>query len=74
MKITIRLFATFRVGRFKSEEREVPSGTDIVDIVRELEIPDDELGVVMVNGRHSTITQNLKEGDSLSLFPLVGGG
>lgn len=74
MQVTVKLFASFRVGRFKVEEREVPVGTDIAHIVRELDIAEDELGIVMVNGRHADLTQSLNEGDSLALFPLVGGG
>ncbi len=74
MKVTVKLFATFRVGRFKVEERDLPAGTDIAHIVRDLEIPEDELGIVMVNGRHAPLTTVLNEGDALALFPLVGGG
>jgi molybdopterin converting factor small subunit len=32
------------------------------------------LGVVMVNGRHAPLEQELQDGDNLALFPLVGGG
>ena len=74
MRVTVKLFANFRVGRFKVEDREIPAGTEIGDIVRSLKIPEEELGIVMVNGRHATLGQPLSEGDTLSLFPLVGGG
>lgn len=74
MRITVKLFATFRVDRFKVEERDVPSGTEVGHIVRDLELSENELGIVLVNGRHATLDQPLNEGDTLSLFPLVGGG
>ncbi len=74
MHITVKLFATFRLGRFKVDEREVPEGTDVAQIVRELELAEAELGIVLVNGRHAELAQTLNEGDTLSLFPLVGGG
>lgn len=74
MRVTVKLFATFRVDRFKVEERELSSGADVAHVVRELGIPESELGVVLVNGRHASLDQPLEEGDTLSLFPLVGGG
>ncbi len=74
MQVTVKLFATFRVGRFKVETRDIPVGTDIAQIVGDLGIAEKELGIVMVNSRHAPISQPLVEGDTLSLFPLVGGG
>lgn len=74
MKITIKLFATFQKGRFVIEEREYPTGTLVGDIVTELEIPADSLGIVMVNHRHVSLDRELVDGETLAIFPLVGGG
>lgn len=74
MKITIKLFATFRVGRFASKVQECLPGTTVGEIIGELKIPEKELGMVLVNSRHVELDQQLNEGDSLSIFPLVGGG
>lgn len=74
MQITLKLFATFRTGRFSEEKREYPPGTRVTDIVSELRIPEQEIGMIMLNSRHAELEQELREGDSLALFPLVGGG
>ena len=74
MKITVKLFASFRDGRFKEEVRDYPAGTLCRRIVLELGLKEEELGVVMVNGRHAPLGQELQDGDHLALFPLVGGG
>ena len=74
MKITIKLFATFRVGRFASTVQECRPGTTVGEIIGELNIPEKELGMVLVNSRHVELDQQLNDGDSLSIFPLVGGG
>jgi len=74
MKVTVKLFASFRDGRFKVEERNYPAGTVCRAVVAEVGLKEEELGVVMVNGRHADLAQELREGDSLALFPLVGGG
>lgn len=74
MKITVKLFANFRQGRFKVKECDVELAITCVELAASLEIAEAELGVVMVNGRHAQVSQALQEGDTLSLFPLVGGG
>jgi len=74
IRINVKLFATFRVGRFVSEARNYPVGTRIVDIIRELEIPEPEIGIIMLNSKHAEPDKQLADGDNLGIFPLVGGG
>lgn len=74
MQVTVKLFATFRNERFKTAQQELPAGTDCRTIMLGLGLAEEEIGVVLVNGRHATLDQILHEGDALSLFPLVGGG
>ncbi len=74
MQITIKLFATFRTGRFTSETRNYPDGTTVARIIEDLRIPEQELGIVLVNSRHVPLPHQLADGDALSLFPLLGGG
>lgn len=74
MKVTVKLFATFREGRFGQEQREYAAGTTVGDILQELDLPSDEIGATLINHRHVEEDQPLQEGDSLSIFPLVGGG
>lgn len=74
MKITVRLFATFRTDRFKQDQRDYPDGALCRQVVADVGIPGEELGMILVNGRHASLDQALNDGDSLSLFPLLGGG
>ncbi|HEY6871854.1 MAG TPA: MoaD/ThiS family protein [Geobacteraceae bacterium] len=74
MLITIKLFATFRTGRFTTETRQYPDGTTVARIIDELRIPEQELGIILVNSRHVPSGHGLADGDTLSLFPLLGGG
>ena len=74
MQITVKLFANFRVNRFKEGTREYQDQTRVRDIVSELEIPEPEVGIIFINGRNASLDRVLSEGDTLSLFPLVGGG
>jgi molybdopterin synthase sulfur carrier subunit len=74
MKVTIKLFATFRTGRFGEETRDYSPGTTVGDILNELNLPSEEIGATLINHRHVEEDQPLQEGDMLSIFPLVGGG
>jgi sulfur-carrier protein len=74
MRITVKLFATFRDGRFKIEERDYPPGSSVGDILRSLEIDEAEIGMLFNKGRHVETDHMLAEGDVIGIFPLVGGG
>jgi molybdopterin converting factor small subunit len=74
MLVTVKLFATFRTGRFDVARQEHPAGTTVGGIVDVLGIPRSEIGILMVSGRHVELEQQLAPGDTLSIFPLVGGG
>ena len=74
MKITVKLFAHFRDGRFKVAEHHCPPGADCRQVILALGLRLGEMGIVMVNGLHAKVDQELQEADTLALFPLVGGG
>jgi len=74
MKVTVKLFASFRTGRFDIETVDYPAGTTVADVADRLELPQSELGIMLVNSRHVKAGHVLIEGDTLALFPLLGGG
>ena len=74
MKITVKLFATFRKDRFEIEERTYPEGTTVGEIVSELQLPRTQLGILLVSSRHVNLERVLVDGETLAIFPLVGGG
>nr|WP_320049135.1 MoaD/ThiS family protein [uncultured Desulfuromonas sp.] len=72
--LTIKLYAQFRIGRFKEEQRVVAAERSCRHLLNDLGIAVEELGVLMINGRHAGVDQILHDGDSVGIFPLVGGG
>lgn len=74
IRVTVKLFATLRQGRFSLENRTFEPGTTVGMVVRELGIPEQEAALILVNGRHEDLTTQLADGDTLALFPPVGGG
>ena len=74
MRVTVKLFATFRRDRFKEARRDYPPGTSIAEVIAELGIEPDAIGMIFVHGRAAEADQTLADGDVLALFPLLGGG
>jgi len=74
VRVTVKLFATFREGRFKVEERDFPEASRVLDVLEPLNIVPEEIAICLVNGRNVNEEHLLKDGDTIALFPPVGGG
>lgn len=74
MKVTVKLFATFRDGREKIQVLEFDQEKTPEDIINILGIKKSEVAILLINGRDGKFESVLQEGDVISLFPPVGGG
>lgn len=74
MKVVIKLFASLRVGRFKTEEQNLPEGTTLRELFKLLELRSTDLAIVRVNGKKADDDYILHAGDQVALFPPMGGG
>ena len=74
MQLKVKLFATFRENREKEQVLNLPEKPGIRDVLLRLDIAEQEVAVIFVNGRSVPLDHPLQEGDTLSLFPPVGGG
>jgi len=74
MKLDVKLFATFRKNRFDRAELECDEGSDLAALIERLGISPSEIGVVLVGGRHAELKHRPAAGDTVSIFPLLGGG
>ena len=72
--VTVRLFATLRDNREKETVMELPRGSAPKDIVEFLDIPPKDAAIIMINGRGASLGSTLKDKDTVSIFPPVGGG
>ncbi len=46
----------------------------VSDLVRQNGIPESEIAIVFINGKRGQLASTLATGDTVSLFPLIGGG
>lgn len=74
MRLTIKLFATFREGRKKIQVLDLPEGTTPENILDILKIDKSEVAIFLINGRDIQFNRTLSDNDVLSIFPPVGGG
>ena len=73
-QITVKLFATLRRNFSIPPSIDVSSPRVIRDILRDIGIPDEKVTIIFVNNRHANLDDLVRPGDSLSLFPPIGGG
>jgi molybdopterin converting factor small subunit len=74
LKVTIKLFAFFRENRFIKEDKELPEGTTAGQVVDDLKIDREEVGVLLLNSRQCQFDKILQNGDIYAIFPVIGGG
>ena len=72
--IEVRLFATLREGRGKIFFLEGDKYRCGADVLKEFQIPEEEVSIFLISGFHSKSQAPVKDGDVLALFPPVGGG
>jgi molybdopterin converting factor small subunit len=74
MLVEVRLFATFREGRFNKKQLDVCDGYLLCDLLKQLDIPLNRVGILLVNGRNTSSQYKLIENDVISIFPAIAGG
>ncbi len=74
MVVEVRLFATFREGRFKEKQIELGEGSSLGDLLEHLKIPAKEARILLVNGMAVSAEHKLIMNDVVSIFPPLAGG
>ncbi len=73
-EVHVSLFSVFRSGRFASGPVRLNGPSTVACLLGRLEIPAEDVGVVMVNGKDGTFGTRLTGGDRVTLIPSIGGG
>ena len=74
MVVELKLFATFRKGRFKQKRLELSEGTLLSEIVGPLKLPDKPPKILMVNGIAVNNDCTLHDKDVIAIFLMIAGG
>ncbi|MFX1507758.1 MAG: MoaD/ThiS family protein [Promethearchaeota archaeon] len=80
MMVKVKLFATLRdygpkgVELGKSFSVTLEEGVTVATLLEMLKIPNKEAKIIMINGNNSEVEDKIIEGDTIAIFPPVGGG
>ncbi len=77
MKVAVKCFATLADGEtcdYKgATEYDMVEGAKAGELIQKLDIPEDQVHIIFINGRKGQTDTELKEGDRVGLAPAVGG-
>jgi molybdopterin synthase sulfur carrier subunit len=79
VRVLVKLFATLSrhfgdVMPGTPVEVEVTEGATLADLAEQLQVLQEEVRMVFVNGRMQPLDYVLRPGDKVGIFPPVGGG
>lgn len=74
MELTVKLFATLREGRGKVLTLQYEEPPTLGEVTSRLEIAPEDIAILLRNGRDAALDQRTADGDTVSIFPPVGGG
>ncbi len=74
MFVEVKLFATYRQGRFKVKKMELAEGALLRDVIEPLGLPDEPPKILMVNGISADEDHKLSDNDVIAIFPMIAGG
>ena len=73
--IEIKLFATLKGFMPDSAENyAIKPGTTIHTLIQQLDLPENQVKLIFINGVKADRTTVLKGGERIGIFPPVGGG
>jgi len=72
MQVQVKLL--FHLRKEGSQNVAVAHGSNAGDLIRQLDIRLEDVGVLSINNHEAAFDQKLKAGDVISIIPPIGGG
>lgn len=73
--VEMRLYASLQKWRpVPAGSYELAGISTVSDLVKANGIPESEIAIIFINGKRGQLASALTHGDTVSLFPLIGGG
>jgi hypothetical protein len=72
--ISVKLFATLGRNFSVKDTVDLSSPRRVGDIIAEIGIPPEKVTIMFIDGRHAQPADLVNPGQTLSLFPPIGGG
>jgi sulfur-carrier protein len=79
--LSVRVLLSSSLRRYVPEydpssgvDLEVDEGMSVAEVCRFMNVPEEKIKIVMVDGRHRSLEHILEGDERVALFPPVGGG
>ncbi len=73
--VTIKLFATLKkYAPPDADNYPITPGTTLKELIGLLNIPEDEAKIIFIDGVKGVLDSGLQGGETVSIFPPIGGG
>lgn len=73
-KIAVKLYATLGRNYSIPESTDLSVARKVSDIIKAAGIPEGKVTILFIDGRHAKPDDMVSPGQTLSLFPPIGGG
>ena len=75
-QVTVNLYAAFReqIGGDPSVAVRIEPGQTVGQVLEQLGIPSEKARIIFVDNRASQLSHTLQGGETLGVFPAIGGG
>lgn len=75
-KVKLKLFGNLRekFAEHHGTTLELQEGSTVESMLNSVGIPEEKAKLIMVNGTDKDIDYTIKDGDTISIFPIVMGG
>lgn len=74
MKVHLQLFSGLQLNRFKEKTIFLEEKAAVSDLLCQLNIKEDEVGVLIINRQGGTFSSILKDGDHITMISPIYGG
>ncbi len=71
---SLRRYLQNSENHIDGDKWDMPEGTTVSNALKMLGLPNWEIKLLLVNGRHANMDSVLSDGDALQVFPLMPGG
>ena len=75
MIVTVKHFSTLKKAVDQDPiEVELEPGATIIELLTQLGIEQNDVGILVVNGKQATFAQKLQDNGHITIIPHIGGG
>jgi len=74
IKVAVKLFPPYSKEKFDNKEFEIEENSTTEDLVKLISLPEDSAFTIVVNSKVIFNELILKDGDSVSILPVISGG